>query len=124
MTPKKKKLSKVTIVASLRDFFPYFTVAQYPKKERTRVDRSTVVLNLEARAVISLNGVTLQGHHRPTANLEDLHRQTMEGQGKENVAFATKKVGYSRHLKTPTVCVELFGALYLKNLSFWYCFKL
>lgn len=68
------------------------SVAQYPKKERTRVDRSTVVLNPEARAVISLNGVTLQGHHRPTANLEDLHRQIMEGQGKENVAFATKKV--------------------------------
>lgn len=70
------------------------SVAQYPKKERTRVDRSTVVLNPEVRAVISLNGVTLQGHHRQTAslNLEDLHRQTMEEQGKENVAFATKKV--------------------------------
>lgn len=106
-------------------FFPYFTVAQFPKRERTRVDRSTVVLNPEVRAVISLNGVTQQGHHRPTAslNLEDLHRQIMEGQGKENVAFATKKVGYSRHLKTPTVCAELFGALSLKNLSFWYFFE-
>ena len=126
MTSKKKKPSKVTIVASLRVFFPYFTVAQFPKRERTRVDRSTVVLNPEVRAVISLNGVTLQGHHRQTAslNLEDLHRQTMEEQGKENVAFATKKVGYSRHLKTPTVRAQLFGALSLKNLSFWYCFKL
>lgn len=109
-----------------KSFFPYFTAAQFPKRERTRVDRSTVVLNPEVRAVISLNGVTLQGHHRQTAslNLEDLHRQTMEEQGKENVAFATKKVGYSRHLKTPTVCAQLFGALSLKNLSFWYCFKL
>ena len=123
---KEEKIFQSYYSRVFKSFFPYFTVAQFPKRERTRVDRSTVVLNPEVRAVISLNGVTLQGHHRQTAslNLEDLHRQTMEEQGKENVAFATKKVGYSRHLKTPTVCAQLFGALSLKNLSFWYCFKL
>lgn len=69
------------------------SVAQFPKKEQTKVDRSTVVLKREARAVISLNGVTQQGHQQLSAslNLEDLLRQTVEGQGKEDVAFANKK---------------------------------
>lgn len=98
---KMKKL----LESYLHELFPYFSVAQFPKKEQTKVDRSTVVLNREARAVISLNGVTQQGHQQLSAslNLEDLLRQTVEGQGKEDVAFANKKVGYYQ-LKTPSFC--------------------
>ena len=77
--------------------FPYFTVARFPRKDQTRADHSTAVLSPEDRAVISLNGETLQDHRRLVTDLkqQDQHQQTLERQRKENVAFVTKKVGYS-----------------------------